>query len=105
MRKHPSNPDQPSLFEPPAARKPARAEAQGATPPRPRLSKWIMPGTQGPDGAGRTVAEIRLRWSKRLTPAQAARVEAELSTLPRTLAKLGFGAVEVEHAFVRRRRS
>jgi hypothetical protein len=54
---------------------------------------------------GRTVAEIRLRWTKRLTPAQVARVEAELSALPHALGKLGFGAVQVERAFVRRRKS
>jgi hypothetical protein len=58
-----------------------------------------------PDAQGRTVAEIRLRWLKRLTPAQVARVEMELSRLPHVLTKLGFGAVEVEHAFVRRRKS
>ena len=62
--------------------------------------QWRMPQLDG-----RTVAEIRVRWLKRLTPAQIARVEAELSTLPKVLAKLGFGAVQVEHAFVRRRRT
>jgi len=62
--------------------------------------KWQMPPAQG-----RTVAEIRLRWLKRLTPAQVARVEAELSRLPQTLGKLGFGAVQVERVFVRRRRT
>jgi hypothetical protein len=54
---------------------------------------------------GLTVAEIRVRWTKRLTPAQVARAEAELSALPKSLTKLGFGAVQVEHAFVRRRRT
>jgi hypothetical protein len=53
---------------------------------------------------GRTVAEIRLRWAKRLTPAQVARVEAELGALPQVLGKLGFGPVQVERAFVRRRK-
>ncbi len=54
---------------------------------------------------GKTVAEIRLRWPKRLTPAQVARVEAELGSLPKALSKLGFGPVVVERTFVRRRRS
>ena len=58
-----------------------------------------------PVSEGRTVAEIRLRWTKRLTPAQVARVEAELSGLPQVLTKLGFGAVQVERAFVRRRKA
>jgi hypothetical protein len=70
----------------------ARTRAEGAR-------KWHMPEVQG-----RTVAEIRLRWTKRLTPAQVARVEAELSTLPKSLTQLGFGAVQVERVFVRRRR-
>jgi len=60
---------------------------------------WRMPEVHG-----RTVAEIRLRWQKRLTPVQVARVEAEISALPGTLSKLGYGRVEVEHAFVRRRK-
>jgi hypothetical protein len=62
--------------------------------------RWRMPGLEG-----KTVAEIRLRWPKRLTPAQVARVEAELAALPKALTKLGFGPVAVERAFVRRRRS
>lgn len=53
---------------------------------------------------GCTVAEIRLRWTKRLTPAQVARVEAELGALPQQLTKLGFGSVQVERTFVRRRK-
>jgi hypothetical protein len=68
----------------------------GAGPQR----RWRMPKLEG-----KTVAEIRLRWPKRLTPAQMARVEAELASLPKTLAKLGFGPVAVERTFVRRRRS
>jgi hypothetical protein len=72
-------------------------------PPAKRASlttrQWRMPELQG-----RTVAQIRVRWPKRLTPAQMARVEVELSALPKALGKLGFGAVQVEHAFVRRRR-
>ena len=36
---------------------------------------------------------------------QVARVEAELSALPRELSKLGFGTVQVERVFVRRRRT
>jgi len=67
--------------------------------PRPDGSAWRMPERQG-----RTVAEIRLRWTKWLTPAQVARVEAELSRVPAALTKLGFGPVQVERAFVRRRR-
>jgi hypothetical protein len=58
-----------------------------------------------PNVQGKTIAEIRVRWSKRLTPAQVARVEAEISALPKALGKLGFGTVQVEHAFVRRRRT
>jgi hypothetical protein len=77
---------------------PAKATARGAgaLPPR----RWRMPELEG-----KTVAEIRLRWPKRLTPAQVAQVEAELAALPKTLTKLGFGPVAVERAFVRRRRS
>ena len=66
----------------------------------PAVRKWTMPVVEG-----RTVAEIRLRWTKRLTPAQVARVEAELSALPQALTKLGFGPVQVERVFVRRRKS
>jgi hypothetical protein len=58
-----------------------------------------------PEVGGRTVAMLRVRWTKRLTPAQVARVEAELSGLPARLTKLGFGAVQVERVFVRRRRA
>src|SRR5512139_3485562 len=77
---------------------PARTPAQVPTPaqaPAPR--RWRMPALEG-----KTVAEIRLRWSKRLTPAQVARVEAELGALPKILSKLGFGPVVVERTFVRR---
>ena len=52
-----------------------------------------------------SVAEVRLRWAKRLTPAQVSRVEAELQSLPVRLKRLGFGAVSVERSFVRRRRA
>jgi len=69
-----------------------------ARPLTPR--KWRMPELEG-----KTVAEIRLRWSKRLTPAQVARVEAELSVFPKALTKLGFGTVAVERTFVRRQRA
>ncbi len=75
----------------------AKAPAKGDSTAK---RTWQMPSVQG-----HTVAEIRLRWPKRLTPAQVARVEAALSGLPQTLGKLGFGAVQVERAFVRRRRS
>ena len=51
------------------------------------------------------VAEVRLRWSKRLTPAQVAKVERELGRLPGVLTKLGFGTVQVERSFVRRRKN
>ena len=77
---------------------PVKAGAVKESPSAPR--KWRMPELEG-----KTVAEIRLRWPKRLTPAQVARVEAELSVLPKALTKLGFGTVVVERAFVRRRRS
>jgi len=91
--------EQASLFEPRQTvadtprRKPTKADSLAAR-------KWQMPEVHG-----KTVAEIRLRWPKRLTPAQVARVEAELGALPKTLSKLGFGTVQVEHVFVRRRRS
>jgi hypothetical protein len=97
MRKRPPPEEQASLFDAPAPRKAA------TTPAKPRSDgarKWHMPEREG-----RTVAEIRLRWTKRLTPAQVARVEAELSALPKILSKLGFGTVQVERAFVRRRRA
>lgn len=88
-----------SLFEAePPKPEPVRTEARkraGET----RAGKWTMPEVQGS-----TVAEIRLLWSRRLTPGQAARVEAELAALPTALAKLGFGKVKVERAFVRRRK-
>jgi hypothetical protein len=97
MRQRRPPPDQPSLFDGLTAGK------SGTTPPKPRSDtarKWRMPELEG-----LTVAEIRLRWTKRLTPAQVARVEAELSALPKALARLGFGPVQVERAFVRRRRA
>ncbi len=74
-----------------------KAKDQAAAPP-PR--RWRMPALEG-----KTVAEVRLRWPKRLTPAQVARVEAELGMLPNVLTKLGFGTVVVERSFVRRRKT
>ena len=91
--------DQPSLFDVAPARPPGTVAAP-AKAARPGARQWQMPELQG-----RTVAEIRLRWTKRLTPAQVARVEAELSGLPKQLTKLGFGPVQVERAFVRRRKN
>jgi hypothetical protein len=82
----------------PAKAAPARGTRREAAAPPQR--RWRMPELEG-----KTVAEIRLRWPKRLTPAQVARVEAELGALPKALTKLGFGPVAVERAFVRRRRS
>jgi len=82
----------------PGSRK--RDTERAAPPDAQKAGKWRMPELQG-----RTVAEIRVRWRKRLTPAQVARVEAELSALPHRLTKLRFGTVQVEHAFVRRRRT
>jgi len=76
---------------------PAKAVGRDAGAPQRR---WRMPELEG-----KTVAEIRLRWPKRLTPAQVARVEAELGALPKALTKLGFGTVVVERTFVRRRHS
>jgi hypothetical protein len=70
-----------------------------AAKPRPSEDKWRMP-----DGGGSTVASVRLSWAKRLSPAQVAQVEAELGALPRMLTNLGFGAVRLEHAFVRRKK-
>jgi hypothetical protein len=97
MRRRPPPQDQPSLFDGLTAHK------SGTPPPKARSDpsrKWRMPELEG-----LTVAEIRLRWTKRLTPAQVARVEAELSALPKALSRLGFGTVQVERAFVRRRRA
>ncbi len=97
MRQRQPPQDQPSLFDglPPrkSAITPSKSRSDAAR-------KWRMPELEG-----LTVAEIRLRWTKRLTPAQVARVEAELSALPKALARLGFGTVQVERAFVRRRRA
>lgn len=84
-----------TIREPVAARAP-QAPKDGASTPR----QWQMPALEG-----KTVAEIRLRWPKRLTPAQVARVEAELGALPKQMSKLGFGTVVVERVFVRRRKS
>jgi len=102
MRKRQPLPGQASLFDENAPRKTRHEKVPGevALPPALQSRKWVMP-----DAQGRTVAEIRLRWLKRLTPAQVARVERELADLPRVLTKLGFGTVEVEHAFVRRRKT
>jgi len=102
MRKRQTPEGQASLFSDGA---PARTRAETArrhAPAKPDAAarQWRMPAVEG-----RTVAEIRLRWLKRLTPAQVARVETELSRLPHALGKLGFGPVEVERAFVRRRRT
>ena len=83
-----------------ALAKTASVRVTGRDTGGPPQRRWHMPQLEG-----KTVAEIRLRWPKRLTPAQVARVEAELGTLPRVLTKLGFGTVVVERTFVRRRRS
>jgi hypothetical protein len=83
-----------------APAKAASVRGTGRDAGAPVQRRWRMPELEG-----KTVAEIRLRWPKRLTPAQVARVEAELAALPKALAKLGFGPVAVERAFVRRRRS
>jgi hypothetical protein len=97
MRKRQAPDGQASLFESRPATAPSKPAVKAAAP---HARTWTMPVVEG-----RTVAEIRLRWTKRMTPAQVARVEAELSALPHTLTKLGFGSVQVEHAFVRRRKS
>ena len=97
MRRRQPLQDQPSLFDGLAPRKSGTTLAKARSD---TARKWRMPELEG-----LTVAEIRLRWTKRLTPAQVARVEAELSALPKALAKLGFGTVQVERVFVRRRRS
>jgi hypothetical protein len=81
----------------PAKAAPAKAAGRDAGASQRR---WRMPQLEG-----KTVAAIRLRWPKRLTPAQVARIEAELGALPKALIKLGFGPVVVERTFVRRRRS
>lgn len=91
MRKRAAQPEeQGSLFGAKAS-SPVESGADG--------DRWKMP-----ESGGTTVAEIRLRWSKRLTPAQVGKVEAELHRLPLILSKLKFGPVEVERAFVRRRK-
>jgi hypothetical protein len=90
--------EQGSLFDAQPLALPERARTSTDRPPTNRA--WKMPAA-----SGKTVAEIRLRWTKRLSPAQVARVEAELSRLPASLTKLGFGAVQVERAFVRRRKA
>lgn len=81
-----------SLTEPAPKRKAPAAEGSAA-------SRWRMA-----DPEGMTVAELRVRWNRRLTPAQVARIESELAAIPRLLGKLGFGPVLTEHSFVRRRR-
>jgi hypothetical protein len=104
MRKRSPSEGQASLFDRTESRG-LRTEAKPKSesvpsPPSVRPSRWTKPVVEG-----RTVAEIRLRWTKRLTPAQVGRVEAELGTLPQRLTKLGFGTVQVERTFVRRRKS
>jgi hypothetical protein len=98
MRKRQPPEGQASLFEQ-TPRKSSPPAAKPAASPR-SARTWRMPEVHG-----RTIAEIRLRWSKRLTPAQVARVEATLGALPGALTKLGFGPVAVERVFVRRRRT
>jgi hypothetical protein len=103
MRKRRPPEEQASLFDLAGSRKATPDHVRSAAPAKPTgdgTRSWRMPEVQG-----RTVAEIRLRWTKRLTPAQVARVEAELGALPKSLTKLGFGTVQVEHVFVRRRRT
>ena len=104
MPKRQPDEGQPSLFDP----RPPRSADTARPPveaPRPKSAKapaarrWTMPVVEG-----QTVAEIRVRWSKRLTPGQVAQVESEISALPQRLSKLGFGSVQVERAFVRRRK-
>jgi hypothetical protein len=102
MRKRQPAEEQPSLFEVLEPQRAPRQKDRGTTTrpaPAPKRA-WRMPELQG-----HTVAEIRLRWPRRLAPAQVARVEVELSALPKQLTKLGFGTVVIERAFVRRRRS
>lgn len=74
-------------------------EAEEPPPKKKRASRWRMP-----ESDGSTVAELRLRWGRRLTPAQVARVESEIEALPRLLRGLGFGPVELERYFVRRKK-
>lgn len=109
-RKAGDGPQQPELFggvvrralEMPAPKR-RRAESGAAEPEAAATApaeRWKMPAQEGS-----TVAEVRLRWPRRLTPTQVARVEAEIGALPRLLEKLGFGPVVVERSFVRRRRA
>jgi len=82
-----------SLFDAEAAAPEVRRERAAADGP------WRMPPAEGS-----TVATIRVRWARRLTPVQVARVELTLARLARQLSQLGFGPVVVERSFVRRRR-
>jgi hypothetical protein len=88
-----SVPGQGSLFDAEAPAPPARRDRSAADGP------WRMPPTEGS-----TVAAIRVRWARRLTPVQVTRVEVTLARVARQLSQLGFGAVVVERSFVRRRR-
>jgi hypothetical protein len=103
-RKRPAAEEQGSLFDAVQPRRTIREPVAASAPQTPKDGasaprKWQMPALEG-----KTVAEIRLRWPKRLTPAQVTRVEAELGALPKLMSKLGFGTVVVERAFVRRRK-
>ena len=85
--------------ERPRAKKRA-PKAAATSQPKSKDEKWRMPPARGS-----TIASIRLMWTKRLSPAQVAQVEAEIAALPRMLTNLGFGAVVLEHAFVRRNKA
>ncbi|MBI3785497.1 MAG: hypothetical protein HY270_19060 [Deltaproteobacteria bacterium] len=97
MRKRQTPENQGSLFDAGEAvaeprRKVAAAEGDAK-------STWKMP-----EVGGRTAAEIRVEWRKRLSPGQVTRVEAEINSFVARLNKLGFGAVHVARSFVRRRK-
>ena len=96
MRKRQTPENQGSLFDAGESVPPRRKSvaADGGS-----KSKWQMPAV-----SGRTAAEIRVEWRKRLSPGQVTRVEAEINSFVARLNKLGFGAVHVARSFVRRRK-
>ena len=96
MRTNTRTERQGSLF--PALDNPADTDTAQDDPGK-KSGRWRMPGAEG-----HTVAQVRLRWARRLTPGQIARIEAEIGALPTRLTKLGYGRVVLERAFVRRRK-
>jgi hypothetical protein len=96
MRQRPTSENQGLLFD---AGESAAPRRKTTVPDTDSKSTWRMP-----EVSGRTAAEIRVEWRKRLSPGQVTRVEAELNSFVARLNKLGFGAVHVARSFVRRRK-